>query len=487
MPNSPEEEYELLPTTEVYTGVDNDGHIPRFKRRSQKLSFVYRHPKAVLFTSIAFFIGALIFMSYDILYLKAKLAITGSYNAFLHNLWPVGLPNRTDMWENENSKSMQALLSCMSTDTCTQNQTSIVLLSSMHFANSISGHVSGEDIWASSVLDALRDMGYTCIFTNTNEELARTYRQYPDLVKIVILEGSASHECFKSEKCIKKPTHPLGIPAWKMFSFHFWGGAENPLGNAWTLSPENYGLISPGNSKDNIYLGYSIERQCMQIPVTPMHERPRQAYILAKQSRYFYGNDYAWPNMTYDDPPFDVNIVAGIAMNNSEPGQVLPSGIVDYGRLTKEEFYAHLGKSRVLVGIGKPTLSPSPYDALCMGLSFINPIMSWAKDDPENRTRWQSQHDALKFLDPPYVYNVRKGHVEAFWSALGQALDAQIDRYIVPQMTMEALKYRVARLVEGNWKEKAIKLLEERKATGKGEYVIVLFYLWIEMDIIQTT
>jgi hypothetical protein len=273
-------------------------------------------------------------------------------------------------------------------------------------------------------------MGYTSIFTTSNEELARTYRQYPDLVKIVILEGASSTECFKSEKCIKTPTHPLGIPAWKMFSFHFWGGASNPLGNAWTLSPENYSLISPSSSKDNIYLGYSIERTCMKIPVTPMAERPRQAYILAKQLSYFYNKDYSWPNVSYDRAPFDVKIVAGIAENNTAPGEELPNGITDYGRLTKTEFYAHLGESRVLVGIGKPYLSPSPYDALCMGLPFINPIAHWAEDDPENRTWWQSQHDALKFLDPPYVYNVKKGDIEGFWVAMGQALDTPIERYV---------------------------------------------------------
>jgi hypothetical protein len=39
-------------------------------------------------------------------------------------------------------------------------------------------------------------------------------------------------------------------------------------------------------------------------------------------------------------------------------------------------------------------------------------------------------------------------------------------------MTMEALKYRVGRLVEGNWKEKAMTLLEERKVSGKGDVSI---------------
>ena len=110
-------------------------------------SFMRRHPIFIFCTSLVFVILASTFLAYDIVYLKAKLAIAGSYNAFLTHLWPVGLPNRTDVWENENSKAMHALISCMSADNCLENQSSIVLLSSFHFANSISGHVSGEDIW----------------------------------------------------------------------------------------------------------------------------------------------------------------------------------------------------------------------------------------------------------------------------------------------------------------------------------------------------
>lgn len=106
-----------------------------------------RHPILIFCTSFVFVILASTFLAYDIVYLKAKLAIAGSYNAFLTHLWPVGLPNRTDVWENENSKAMHSLIGCISADNCLENQASIVLLSSPHFANSISGHVSGEDIW----------------------------------------------------------------------------------------------------------------------------------------------------------------------------------------------------------------------------------------------------------------------------------------------------------------------------------------------------
>lgn len=62
----------------------------------------------------------------------------------------------------------------------------------------------------------------------------------PDLVKAVIVEASDSHVCFADEEyCIMSSLNPEGIPAWKIFSFHFWGFPDNPLGGNWTLSPEN--------------------------------------------------------------------------------------------------------------------------------------------------------------------------------------------------------------------------------------------------------
>lgn len=281
-------------------------------------------------------------------------------------------------------------------------------------------------------LDAVRDLGYTPIFTTNNEELARTYRQYPDLVKIIIVEGSSARSCFADSNCIKTAAHPLGIPAWKMFSFHFWGGASNPLGNAWTLSPENYATIQPHtHSEENVYLGYSIENTCLKIPVTPIAERPRQAYVLAKRSDYFYEKEYAWPGIVYEPSPVDVALVAGIAQDDAPDGAGVPAGIANLGRLNKTEFYRHLGRSRALVGIGVPFLSPSPYDALCMGLPFINPVMLWDWDDPQNRTKWATQHDGLKFQIPPYVYHVKKGDLDGFWEALLMAVETPIERCLL--------------------------------------------------------
>lgn len=71
----------------------------------------------------------------------------GAYHAVLNHFFPVGDPDRTDDWQNENSKSLHALLDCVERGTCGQNQTSVILLASFHFAGSIRGSVSGEDIW----------------------------------------------------------------------------------------------------------------------------------------------------------------------------------------------------------------------------------------------------------------------------------------------------------------------------------------------------
>jgi hypothetical protein len=37
------------------------------------------------------------------------------------------------------------------------------------------------------------------------------------------------------------------------------------------------------------------------------------------------------------------------------------------------------------------------------GTPFLNPIVRWDKEHPEDRTQWEAQHNTLKFYDPPCV------------------------------------------------------------------------------------
>lgn len=94
--------------------------------------------------------------------------------------------------------------------------------------------------------------------------------------------------------------------------------------------------------------------------------------------------------------------------------------------------------------------------------------LQWNEDDPENRQQWQSQHNGLKYLDPPYVYNVFKDDTEGFVAAVEQALANPIDGYILPRMKREAVEERLAAVLEHDWKKEAEALLEERiRAGGK--------------------
>ncbi|KAL0952653.1 hypothetical protein HGRIS_006896 [Hohenbuehelia grisea] len=449
-------DYELLPSDGI--------HLPR-TARTRRIGF--RRERLVLTIAFLFALSSAIFLALDLFVVRKSWHGRDALQSVISHLWPVGSVDRTDSWENENSKVMNALFKCAMENNCRENQTSVVMLSSPHFIGILEGKTSGEDIWALSIFKSLQEMGYTTIIAPRNYEMARTYRQYPDLVKIIIAEGSAAEACFKDSACIKRPEHPLGVPAWKIFAMHFWTGSAHPLGSKWTLSPENFGVIAPHNSKDNFYLGYSIERTCREIPITPSLERPAQGYVFAKQISYFYGKNYAWPNISWE-PPFDLKLYAGMRNDTNYPSEV-PKGITNLGLLPKHEFYEKVGQSRVFIGVGSPQLSPSPYDALCMGVPFINPVRGWDKEDPENRHKWEAQHEGLRYEDPPYVYNVKTGDEKGLWEAIRQAVENPIDRYIPPAMTMEALKSRVGRLVEGDWRSKAVELLEERQVSGKGE------------------
>jgi hypothetical protein len=72
------------------------------------------------------------------------------------------------------------------------------------------------------------------------ERIIQLYHMIPDLVMAIIVESHETFTCFEDEEnCILSSGNPHGIPAWKLFSFHFWPGSDNPLGRNWTLSPED--------------------------------------------------------------------------------------------------------------------------------------------------------------------------------------------------------------------------------------------------------
>ncbi|KAJ6485575.1 hypothetical protein C8R45DRAFT_997083 [Mycena sanguinolenta] len=364
-------------------------------------------------------------------------------------------------WIDENQKATHALFSCIPRGDCAQNQTKVVLIASYPFIDLMQrGYVGGEAIWALSTITALNNMGYSVLYAHKTESAIELYQLYANLITMVIVNVDQMDWCIREEVCVRSPANPAGIPVWKLFAFHFWSGHVHPLSPKWTFSPEDY--------KTNNYLGYSIEPQCSRHPFVPHSERPRQVYILAKFLKFFNPKERAWAPELFDAAANEAGVSFVMSSRNSSetkltPGDLSPS-IENIGPVSQDEFYNVLSRSVALVGVGNPIISPTPYDALCLGIPFVNPIFSWDKQDPTNRTRWETQHNYLKELSAPYVYNVFVGDHDGFVNAIKSAVDNPIESYVLERMRMASVEYRLGKMLEYDWRAEAAELLEERKA-----------------------
>ncbi|KZW03791.1 hypothetical protein EXIGLDRAFT_3583 [Exidia glandulosa HHB12029] len=394
---------------------------------------------------------------------------------------------RANSWQDVNSAHMRTLIDCTERGTCSANQTKVVIFASWDFTYAIEGHVSGENIWANSVMDALDELGYTYFFAYNHHQLADRYRMLGDLVRIVIAQSPLVHDCIRDPNCIKSPMNLLGVPLWKIFGFEFWENSymPHPLGKPWTLSPANY-------RNGNFFLGYTVNRTCNNQAVVPHTLREHRVFVLAKRLSYFFENSYQWPNIDYAHPPHalhDLTFVGSIWNDTAEeeknvpPSPQIPAGILNLNEanLDADEFYREVAFSKLLLGIGSPPLSPSPYDALCLGVPFLNPVMRWDKNNPENRTAWWTQHDGFKYEQEPYVYHVLKDpnttmRTQRFWEAIERAVSTPIERYIPEDMTHLALVSRVSALVDTDWRSRAEKLVEAWRGSGDVSARFALYF-----------
>lgn len=149
--------------------------------------------------------------------------------------------------------------------------------------------------------------------------------------------------------------------------------AQNPLGHRFTLSPSSH-------DTKNRLLPLSIEHTCAPRRFVPHTERRDQAYLLAKLVQYFEPSfNFTWtlPGLRDISEQESVQFAAGLRGEADSPiwDEIADAGITNLGPLDQAAFYDQLGHSKVLVGIGKPRSSPSPWDALCMGVPVCQPSL----------------------------------------------------------------------------------------------------------------
>jgi len=381
-------------------------------------------------------------------------------------LFPVPPTTGHDPLTAANVRMLHSMFHCIEHGGCHQNQTKVVILACQYFRDYVTGGRGGEMIWARSTMRALENMGYTYLFTRNADHTILLYQMLPDLVKIIFANPEESFRCFEDTyNCRVSEQNPTGIPAWKMFSFYFWANSNHPLGDKWTVAPEDYASIGAGN---NTYLGYSVEENCRKQPFIPHFERDDQAYILAKYLFFFTpDHDPAWTTANYDAAAEETGIkylMASLNLTmeggtlNSDSLLVRPSEFLNIGQIGPAEFMEHLSKSRVLIGVGDPALSPSPYDGLCLGVPFINPIMGWDHENPADMSRWSTQHSQLQSLGPPYVYNVFQGDTDGFVQAIKDAISHPIDSFVLERMRISSVEKRLGEILEHDWESEAMTL-----------------------------
>nr|GAT45307.1 predicted protein [Mycena chlorophos] len=327
-----------------------------------------------------------------------------------------------DHWKKPSEADYSRMYKCLQADDCVSapNRRKVVLVASMYFRHGLGGEVGGEEIWAVSVAEAMEKSSYTVIHVETLAQLVEKYQLFPQLVKIAILGDGEVFDCWKDTKnCLQSDENPNGIPGYKLISFCFWTWPRHPLGPRWVISPEPYNEIkTPGEMRsDNRYIGYSIENTCNATKYIPANERPSDpshAWLLAKLIAYFYPErDFVWSKKMLDEIAVEAGVVYTMASHHSPhpptPEDVekaalyLPdeSHYINHYFLRQAEWLEQLAQARMVIGIGNPVNSPTPWNALCLGVPFINVILSWDHAHPNDRTWWRTQHPIAALLDAP--------------------------------------------------------------------------------------
>ncbi|WWC91935.1 uncharacterized protein L201_006887 [Kwoniella dendrophila CBS 6074] len=383
-------------------------------------------------------------------------------------------PGRED-YKFYTESELRKLAVCTATNTCRENQTSVIIIGHIfaHF-HLYEGYMGGEGIWFSSMIETLTKWGYTILRARDDwVYMWYIYNQIPDMVKGIIAAPTGQYGTFEDQ--MKTSGRGNGIPAWKFFVYNYFPDHySSVVGDAWNMHSE---LGFSHQQRNFTFINYVVE-PARTPPYVPTSKRPNQVYILAKFLRYFYpGTQPAWEDRgiflrakTILEKEFEgFEFVIGCKDDRNEKTKLetpmeLPTGIRNLGTMDKFEFERQLASSKVMLGIGWPTLSPSPHIALSLGIPFISPYGLWGHSKVEDPDTWsQSQHNTLKALNEPYVYHVLRNDEEQFIDAIRKALKNPIEPYRLPFMTREHHEQAVSDWLNTDWESKAEKILENRK------------------------
>ncbi|KLT39212.1 hypothetical protein CC85DRAFT_288771 [Cutaneotrichosporon oleaginosum] len=395
------------------------------------------------------------------------------------------------MWKNE--AKLRRLAVCMERGDCHENALKFVVIGAYHCHLAVfDNYRGGEGIWCMNMIESLERQGYTVLFAGEGDwkYMAHLHRQFPEYIRVVLaddgsLEGGPPVTKLMMEN-IKTKDNPNGVPAWKFFRFSFFpNGLSTIVGQRWSAIAEpEWKKPTDQGWRNMTYLGYAIPDEDPEI--IPFHDRPMRAYILSKRVQYFYdvygkpmiGRDQitrAYHELRQEFPTFEF-VGAFIDDRSKEQHEALgpmeiPEGVRNLGKLGPEAWAHEVSNSRAMVGIGFPVSSPSPYQALARGVPFINPHRINEGHDPNDPYTWFiSQHEFLRILSPPEVYQYPEYDYDAFVDAIRQAMTHEMKPHLLERLTRKALDQRMRDWVEADWRHAASVILENRLNGHETEY-----------------
>lgn len=73
---------------------------------------------------------------------------------------------------------------------------------------------------------ALQRHGYSYLYSINGEHPNQLYNIFRPLVSAILVDATDANSCFRNEHCVLSERNPHGIPAWNIFSFHFWNSVR---------------------------------------------------------------------------------------------------------------------------------------------------------------------------------------------------------------------------------------------------------------------
>ncbi|GAA94683.1 glycosyltransferase family 18 protein [Mixia osmundae IAM 14324] len=356
---------------------------------------------------------------------------------------------------------------------CPERMSQVVLIGVGRFKWALDGtfdkpspFANGEAILAMSFLYGLDKREYPYIYVEDNYPrterdvvllISRLYAELQESVKMVILDYITEPMCLDDSTCIRSDVFPTGMPRWKIF---VWDAMANIM-NYEDRSRADWHITAVPSSKTVIgtFLGITISTECSKFQIVPSDQRNHSAYVLGKQRDFFAKSSLAWTaeDLAELKNATGLDLIAGVKQPKDENDYVLPDAIRNIGAASRDDFITRIGSAKVMLGVGLPTDSPSPFEALCMGTPVVFPVRKingWQGDEWDgDLTHFNPQSKLLadSVAGEPHVYHVVRGDRAGLIKAVQKAISTPIDPYLAPVLSDEKYLERFDGFMSKDW------------------------------------